>query len=135
MNVAETVIEANHGFAVDGEAEMTGLDDAGMHRTDRDLMQTFAFGRQELIQRRNRMRFDPSSKWALHAPAAMIEPRPLVLKAGRFQPAEVMDCAFEADRGRMHLSDRRELAVLAFDRHDDDLGVLPQRPVPLIGVP
>src|SRR5258708_11740787 len=80
------------------------------------------------------MRFDPGSKWALHAPAAMIEPGPLVLKAGRFQSAEVMDCAFEAYRGRMHLSDRRELAVRAFDRHDDDLGVLQQRHVRLIGV-
>ena len=34
----------------------------------------------------------------------------------------------------MHLSDRRELAVLAFDRHNDDLGVLQQRHVHLIGV-
>ena len=84
MNVAETLLEADHGFAVDGEAEMAGLDDTGMHRTNRDLMQAFALGRQEVIRRRNRRRFDPSSKWVLHAPAAMIEPGPLVLKVGRF---------------------------------------------------
>src|SRR6266849_5394727 len=101
MNVAEALLEANHGFAVDGEAEMTGLDDTGMHRTNRDLMQAVALGRQKSICRCNRMRLDPNSKWVLHAPAAMIEPRPLVLKVGRFRPEEVMDCAFEADRGRM----------------------------------
>jgi hypothetical protein len=84
MNVAETLFEADHGFAVDGETEMAGLDDTGMHRTYRDLMQAFALGRQKRICRRNRRRFDPSSKWVLHSPAAMIEPRPLVLKLGRF---------------------------------------------------
>ena len=134
MNVAETLLEANHGFAVDGEAEMTGLDDAGMHRANRDLMKAFALRRQELIRRRSGMRLDPGSEWVLHAPAAMIEPGSSVRKVGRFRPPEVLDCAFEADRGRMHLSDRRELAALAFDRHDDNLGVLQQRHVHLVGV-
>src|SRR5579863_5986233 len=134
MNVAETLLEADHGFAVHCKAEMTGLDDAGVHRTDRDLMQAFALRRQKLIARRNRMRVDPSCKWMLDAPATMIEPGPLVSKAERFRPAEVLDCPFEADRGRVYLSNRGELAALAFDRHDDDLGVLQQRHVHLIGV-
>src|SRR6266571_2040990 len=64
MNIAETLLEADHGFAVDGKAEMARLDDAGMH-----------------------------------------------------------------------LSDRRKLAVPAFDRHDDDLALLEQRHVHLTGIP
>ena len=134
MNIAETLLEADHGFAVDGEAEMARLDDAGMHRTDRDLMQAFALRRQELIRCRNRARFDVSSKRVLHTKAVMIEPRPPVSKVKRFQPVEVLDRAFEANRGRMHLSDRRKLAVPALDRHDDDLALLEQRHVHLTGI-
>ena len=135
MNIAETLLEADHGFAVDGEAEMARLDDTGMHRTDRDLMQAFALRRQELIRCRNRARFDVSSKRVLHTKAVMIEPRPPVSKVKRFQPVEVLDRAFEANRGRMHLSDRRKLAVPALDRHDDDLALLEQRHVHLTGIP
>src|SRR5260370_17019615 len=109
MNVAETLLEADHGFAVDGEAEMARLDDAGMHRTDRDLMQTFAFGRQELIQRRNRTRFDVSSKRVLHTKAVMIEPRPPVLKAKRFHPVQSLDLPFQPNPRRIHLSHPQNL--------------------------
>src|SRR5437667_5446236 len=135
MNISETLLEADYGFAVDGEAEMARLDDAGMHRTDRDLMQAFADGRQELIRCRNRARFDVSSKRVLHTKAVMIEPRPTVSKVKRLQPVEVLDRAFKANRGRMRLSDRRKLAVPAFDRHDDDLALLEQRHVHPTGIP
>ena len=46
VHVAEPLFEPDHGLAVGGEAEMPGLDDAGMHRADRDLVQAFAFGRR-----------------------------------------------------------------------------------------
>src|SRR5436309_5278825 len=135
MNIAETLLEADHGFAVDGEAEMARLDDTGMHRTDRDLMQAFALRRQELIRCRNRARFDVSSKRVLHTKAVMIEPRPPVSKVKRFQPGEVLDLAFEANRGRMRLSDRRKLAVPAFDPHDDEISLIEQQQVEPTRIP
>ena len=51
VDVAEALLEPHDGLAVGGEAEMPGLDDAGMHRADRDLVQALAFARQEGIGR------------------------------------------------------------------------------------
>ena len=49
MHVAQPLLEPHDGLAVGGEAEMSGLDDAGMHRADRDLVQVLALGRQERV--------------------------------------------------------------------------------------
>ena len=49
VDVAEPLLEPHHGLAVGGEAEMAGLDDAGMDRPDRDLVQALALGGQEAI--------------------------------------------------------------------------------------
>ena len=49
VHVAEPLFEPHHGLAAGGEAEMSGLDDAGMHRADRNLMQALALDRQELV--------------------------------------------------------------------------------------
>ena len=46
VDVAEPLLQPHHGLAVGGEAEMPGLDDAGMHRPDRDLVQALAFDRR-----------------------------------------------------------------------------------------
>ena len=43
MDVAEAFFEPHHRLAIDGEAEVARLDDAGVHRPDRDLEDTFAF--------------------------------------------------------------------------------------------
>ena len=51
VDVAEPLLEPHDGLAVGGEAEMPGLDDAGMHRADRDLVQALALGRQERDRR------------------------------------------------------------------------------------
>jgi hypothetical protein len=47
--VAEPLFEPNHGLAAGGKAEMARLDDAGVHRAHRNLMQAFAFDRQKRI--------------------------------------------------------------------------------------
>jgi hypothetical protein len=44
VNVAKPFLKPNHRLAICREAEMAGLDDAGMDRTDRDLVHAFAFG-------------------------------------------------------------------------------------------
>ena len=53
VHIAEPLFEPHHEFAVGGETEMAGLDNAGMHRADRDLVQRFAFGRQEMHKARS----------------------------------------------------------------------------------
>ena len=54
VHIAEALLQPHHRLAIGGEAEMAGLDDAGMHRADRDLVQALAFGRQEGIGRARR---------------------------------------------------------------------------------
>ncbi len=49
VHVAEPLFEPHHRLAAGGEAEMSRLDDSGMHRTDRDLMQALALDRKELV--------------------------------------------------------------------------------------
>jgi hypothetical protein len=45
VDITEALFQPHHRFAIGGEAEMPRLDDAGMDRTDRDLMQPFALDR------------------------------------------------------------------------------------------
>ena len=47
VHIAEPLLQPHHVLAIGGEAEMSRLDDAGMHGTDRDLVQAFALDRQE----------------------------------------------------------------------------------------
>ncbi len=62
VHVAQALLQPHHGFAVAGEAEMARLDDAGMHRADRNLMQAFAFHRQERIRRGIRAMIEPGAR-------------------------------------------------------------------------
>ena len=47
VDVAQPLLEADHRLAARGEAEMAGLDDPGMDRPDRNLMQALALGGEE----------------------------------------------------------------------------------------
>ena len=49
VHVAEALFEPQHLLAHDREAEMTGLDDACVHRADRDLMHALAVDAHEFI--------------------------------------------------------------------------------------
>jgi hypothetical protein len=49
VDITEPLFETHHGLPAGGEAEMPRLDDAGMHRPDRDLMQMFALDGQKFV--------------------------------------------------------------------------------------
>ena len=49
VHIAEALFEPHHGLAAGGEAKMSRLDDAGVHRADRNLMQRFAFDGKEIV--------------------------------------------------------------------------------------
>ena len=70
VHIAEALFEPHHGLAAGGEAEVPGLDDAGMHRPDRDLVQAFAFRRQEGIGRPCGRRLAARTERMLHVPEA-----------------------------------------------------------------
>ncbi len=77
MHIAEPLLQPHHVLAIGGEAEMTGLDDAGMHGPDRNLVQAFAFDRQKFIRTRL-LRGLLFAERMPYVPEAEIEPGPHV---------------------------------------------------------
>ena len=112
VHIAEPLLQPHDVFAIGGEAEMSRLDDAGMHRTDRDLMQAFAFRRQEGVGRGLAARAALAERMA-HVPESEIEPAARVGRAVGVQAEQIADGAFEPDRRRMARADARIVAVLA----------------------
>ena len=49
VGVAETFLEAHHGFAIGADAKMTGLDNAGVNRSDRQLVNVLSFDGKEPV--------------------------------------------------------------------------------------
>ena len=101
VDVAEALLQAHHGLAVRGEAEVPRLDDAGVHRPDRDLVQALALDRQEPVGvgcgRLARLR----AERALDTPDAVVEPGPLVEGAVCLQAEQIVNRPLEPDRRRM----------------------------------
>ena len=92
VHIAEPSLEPHHGFARGGKAEMSRLDDAGVHRADWNLMQGFALDRQEVVR--------GFGAAMAPRPLAMVEPWPIVGQALWLEAVEIARRAFEADRGR-----------------------------------
>ena len=67
VHIAEPLLQPRHGLAVCRETEMAGLDDAGMHGTDRNLVQPLALDGQEFVARRITHRAAGSGRRAAHA--------------------------------------------------------------------
>ena len=74
MDVSKPLFQPDHGLAAGGKAEMSGLDDARMHRADRNLVQAVAFRGEETVGRRLRQCVDAIPQWKAHAPAVVVEP-------------------------------------------------------------
>ena len=85
VHVAEPLLQPHHSLAVGGEAEMARLDDAGMHRPDRNLVQALAFGRQEFVRRRLRRAGLLVAERMPHVPEAEIEPGPRIGRIHRLR--------------------------------------------------
>ena len=109
MHVAETFFQARNRFPVCREAEVTRLDDAGMHRTDRNLVKPLTLDRQKFIVRRITQRGRNSfAEWRRQSPSAVIEPRTRIGTSFRLDAVEIADRAFQPNRRRMDLPDRWE---------------------------
>ena len=88
------------------EAEMAGLDDAGMDGADRDLMQAVALGGQEGIGRAARRRPCGAQRW--RRPHGRGPARAACRARRGVRPNRSRDGAFQTDRGRMDVPDARE---------------------------
>src|SRR6185312_5777726 len=97
------------GLAAGGEAEMPGLDDPRVNRTDRDLMKILALSRKERVRRRlAALPLPRVIERVSHVPPSMIQPGALVRRAVGRNAEKVVDGAFQADRWRMNGTDRGE---------------------------
>ena len=128
MDIAEALFQPHDGFAIGGEAEMSGLDDAGMNRSDRDLVQTLSLDGQEIVGPGLAALF-PAPERMGNPPEAEIEPGSSIGQAHRLQAVKVGDGALQPDRGGVQRADGGKLAARTFEREDADLrgGLLNER--------
>src|SRR5947209_1824670 len=131
MNIAEALFEPHYGLAIRRETEMAGLDDAGVHRPDRDLVQILAFHREEEKRRGPGRLFGIRPERLHDVPCTEIKPRAQVPQAGGLKPIEIANRALEPDRRGMHRADRGKPSLVALISDDRTLacGLLEQRHV------
>ena len=124
MHVAQPLLQAHDGLAVAGEAEVAGLDDAGMHGADRDLVQRRPGGRVERVRvSGGGCRLVRAQRLA-HAPAAVIEPAARVGRALGLQPVKIADRPLQPQGRRVRGGDGREAPLRAGQADDEQLGRL-----------
>src|SRR5512139_713688 len=100
---------------------MTGLDHAGVDRTDRDLVQPFPLAGEEFVTHRVRRWPGRTGKRMRHPPVAVVEPGPGFGVPDRLEAVQVPRGALEADRRRMMCAHRRIAAVRTMKAHDGNL--------------
>ncbi len=108
VRIAQPLLEPHHRLAVGGETEVARLDDAGMDRADRDLVQALALGRQEFVAR---LALPPR-------PPPVIEPGPGIGQTDGLHAIKVAHGALEAQRRRVTGGDRRIAACVGLQRND-----------------
>src|SRR5262245_8867095 len=113
VHVAEALFQPHYRLAAGGEAEVPGLDDAGVHGTDGDLVQALALDRQEDVGHAPRRRWTAPPERMLHVPEAEVEPRPGIGQAHRLDAVEVAQRALQPDRGRVQHADRWKASARA----------------------
>ena len=111
VHVTKPLLEAHDGLAVGGEAEVAGLDDAGVHGPDGDLMHRRAFGCKKRITIAAGRRRCPIAERVAQTPASVVEPAPIIGAAFGLQPIEVADGALQPQRGQMCEGDGGKAAL------------------------
>ncbi len=119
VDVAQPLLETGDRLAVGGEAEMAGLDDAGMDRAHRDLVQAVALDRQE--------RIGCLGGGAAGGPQPMVEPGPRIRAALGVEAPQVADRPLQAQGRRMDGTQAGIAPAMGDDgghRHGLDLGLV-----------
>ena len=123
VHIAETLFESHHRLAAGGEAEVPRLDDPGMHRADRYLMQALAFDRKEPIGLTNRRCLFAPAERMLHGPEAEIEPWPRIRQADSDIAIKTLNSALETNGRRVQRADRRIASIRAGETCHRDIAV------------
>ena len=106
VGVAQPLLQAQHLFADDRKAEMPWLDDAGVHRADRDLVDPVTGDANEGIVDHVRAFADRTLGILLaqgepvRGPGAVVEPRPRVACTDRDDPEQVGGGTLHPHRAR-----------------------------------
>ena len=95
VDVAQPLLEPHHRLTICREAEMSGLDDAGVHGPDGDLVQALPLDGQESVDRLLARCGRTRSERVYHVPAAEIEPGPRIRQSDRLQPVQAVHRTFE----------------------------------------
>ena len=120
VGVAQTFLEPHHGLAIGADAEMTGLDDAGMDRSDRQLVNVLSFDGKESVLLGWPSIVSLRGKRGMHAPFPVIEPGARIRQADRNKCEQIGDGTFQADRRRMYSAHRRIAALRAREAQHQD---------------
>ena len=118
VHEAKPLLKPHDGFAIGREAEMARLDNAGVHGSDRYLVERFAFCGKERVAVTGGVDLFGVAARMTHAPAAMIEPGPLVGRVFGSQAIKIADRALEPQRRRMQSPDGWKGALGAVQRDD-----------------
>jgi hypothetical protein len=131
VRVAEPFLEAQHLLADDREPEVTGLDDARMHRPDRNLVDTVAGDANEgIVDDRSggeagaRDRVIEQGQ-VVARPRAVVQPRPGVARPDRDDPEQVRRGALHprgAGKVRRHVGIRWRVGGQREVEPDEPLG-------------
>ena len=111
VHVAQPLLQPHDGLAVGGEAEMAGLDDAGVHRPDRDLVQRRALARRGTRRHRRRPAPAAGSPSGWRSPSGRDRARGASSGSPRLQAVQVADGALQPQRRRMRARDRGKAAA------------------------
>jgi hypothetical protein len=101
MHIAKALFETNDRLAIGVEAEVAGLDDAGMDRANWNLVKRRPLCRMERIWHTIGRDFVRLAERMFYAPAAVIEPRAVIRTALRRQAMKIANRALEAQGRRM----------------------------------
>ena len=102
VHIAQPLLQPHDGLAVGGEAEMAGLDDAGMHRADRDLVQRRRLRPGGRRRRRRRRRGRRARRADGARPSGRGRASGASIRAALgLEAVEVADGALQAQRRRM----------------------------------
>src|SRR5215510_13733916 len=90
VHVSQPLLEPHDRLAIGREAEVPWLNDAGMHRTNRNLVQAFTFGVKEGIRRARWRGLALAAERMAHVPEAEVEPRARIGQAHRLYAVEIL---------------------------------------------
>ena len=123
VHVAQPLLQAHHGLAVAAEAEVTGLDDAGVHGADRDLVQRRADGREERVSIAGGGCRLLRAERRAHAPAAVVEPAARVRRPLGLETVKIADRPLQAQGRRVRDADGWIAPLRAGQADDQQLGL------------